>query len=211
MRRNFMRLSTILCATAFALAAINARADVVYDEGSDPDLSDDYLNPTPVNLSIGVNSVISSSGLDALGMTDIDMLLVNLPSGAKLSQLVLASYSGGSDIAFVGLEAGTSLSFDPVSDPFACASEPYCLGYSHFGPGEGAGLNVGDDILPVLGANGIGFTPPLTGSQYTFWLQENGAGATYQFDFVVVPEPATWCLLAFGAATVAFTLRRRRK
>ena len=58
-----------------------------------------------------------------------------------------------------------------------------------------------------MGPGAIGFTPPLPAGDYTFWMQQTGANsATYQFDFIVTPEPATAGLL-FAAAVLL--LRRR--
>jgi hypothetical protein len=209
MRRELLRFCTFLCAAALILSAGNARADVVYDEGTDGDLSGDYLNPTSVNLSPGSNLVISSSGENDLGNTDIDMLLINIPAGKELTHLILTDYSGDSSIAFLGLQAGSAFTFNPETDGFDCIGA--CLGWSHFGPGTADGTLVGDNMLPSIGMNGIGFTPPLTGSQYTFWIQENGEGATYTLNFVV-PEPATFGLFTIGGAlTVTLTRRRRRQ
>jgi hypothetical protein len=41
--------------------------------------------------------------------------------------------------------------------------------------------------LPEIGdgAGAQGFNPPLTGSTYTFWLQQTEENSTYQLDFVV--------------------------
>jgi hypothetical protein len=53
----------------------------------------------------------------------------------------------------------------------------------------------------------MGFTPPLTGSTYTWWIQQTGASlVTYQLDFVVTPEPATIGIMVTGALMVG---RRR--
>jgi hypothetical protein len=216
MRRNPLHLLVILltCAAASAILSGPALADVVYDEGADGDLSDDYLNPTLIPLTPGVNSVISSSGQDDLGITDIDMLTITLPPGTELRHLILSAYDGDSAIAFLGIQAGSAFTFDPVANDSECLGS--CLGGSHFGPGTGddSGLNIGDDLLPAIGASGIGtgFTPPLTGSQYTIWLQENGEGAMYTLDFVVVPEPAACSLVVLSAAgALVFTRRQRRQ
>ena len=80
------------------------------------------------------------------------------------------------------------------------------LGWALFGPGVG---NMNTNILPTIGtgAGSQGFTPPLTGSDYTFWIQQTGDPCTYHLNFVVVPEPAT----TFAGAGLAGLLLRRKK
>ena len=44
----------------------------------------------------------------------------------------------------------------------------------------------------------------------SFSLSLNNAATTLTLNFVPVPEPATYALLALGALVVFFTVRRRR-
>jgi hypothetical protein len=69
---------------------------------------------------------------------------------------------------------------------------------------------VGRDLLPQMGtaSGAMGFTPPLTGSSYTFWIQQLGSTTSYQFDAVVAPEPGSAALL--GCAGM-MALRRARR
>jgi hypothetical protein len=82
------------------------------------------------------------------------------------------------------------------------------VGWAHFGPRNGDGI--GENILPHLGQGqgAIGFTGPLIGPSYLFWIQQTGFLTNYQLGFVVapVPEPATLTLAATGLLLVA--LRR---
>jgi hypothetical protein len=63
------------------------------------------------------------------------------------------------------------------------------------------------------GSGAIGFTPPLTGSDYTFWIQQfNAQPFGYSFNFVVAPEPDTGVLLSAGMlGLLGFARRRGRR
>lgn len=190
MRRTLFILScTLLSGGAFA--------QVIWNEGVNGDLSNDRLNPTNLQLQLGVNSLMATSV-----QGDREYVHFHLGSGMTLNQVVLVSYQGVDEIAFIGVQAGSTFTEPPTGTNVA-----NLLGYTHFGPAIG---NVGHDILPAMGtgAGSIGFVPPLTGEDYTFWIQQTGVNAaTYQFDFVVAPEPCS--LLALAGA--AFWLRRRSK
>jgi hypothetical protein len=188
---------------ALAIAAASARADVVYNDTVDPDLSNDYSNPTALTLPFGTSSLIFKSSLDEMtSILDIDFLQINLPNGGSLAHLYLISDEGTSGTSFLALQAGPAFTFDPLgdngNDAYKCAPpEALCLGYSHFGTNEAFnGMGIGGDLL--VGADEFsglddsiepGHMPvPLTGPQYTFWFQENTGEATFQLDFVVPPS-----------------------
>jgi hypothetical protein len=190
------QLASLACVAALTLAAGNLRADVLYNDTVDADLSNDYQNPTAVALPFGTNSVIVRSSVDGLGNLDLDFLKITLPAGSGLANIILGDHTGDSGTSFMGLQEGSAFTFDPdpnTGDPFLCLE--LCLGWTHFGPNEDFnGLGIGDDLM--VGAddstgldNSVdpGFTPPLTAPEYTFWLQENSSNATYRLDFVVRP------------------------
>ncbi len=192
-------ISAMFCLAAAAWMATGpgpAYGSIIHDEGVDGDLSDDRLDPTDLVLAEGTNSLIATSVSG-----DREYYTLTVPAGLQLSAVVMFSYSGLDETAFIAVQAGTSLTEPPTgTDP------ENLLGWTHFGPGAG---NVGDDILDDMGLAepAIGFSPPLASGDYTFWSQQTGVNAaTYQFDFVVTPEPATLMLL--GLVGVAF--RRRR-
>lgn len=192
------RPSTLIFSFAlFSLASL-AHADIIWDESVDGDLSGDRALPTNLALSLGTHGLIISTVAG-----DLDYFHVSLPSGLAVSQLNLVSWSGIDQRGFMALQEGTTF-----TEPPSGTNVGNLLGYSHIGPGAG---NLGQDLLPFLaaGPGSIGFVPPLTGSDYSFWLNQTGVNKeTYQIDFVVTPEPAS--LLALGASCWAL-LRKRKK
>jgi hypothetical protein len=194
------KLVRFFAIAAVCLTAANASAVVTWDETIDGPLSNDRLAPTAVDLVPGINSML---GTTVSG--DREYVTMSIPSGQKLSQIILESYVGIDGTAFIGVQSGTTFTEPPTGTNVA-----NLLGYAHFGPGVG---NDGLDILPEIGAGGgaIGFAPPLIGSDYTFWIQQTGANATtYRLDFVVVPEPGSALLLSVGGLAMLLAAARRR-
>jgi hypothetical protein len=177
-----------------------AEAGTLWDESVSGDLSGDQSAPNAFTLSPGTNAVIGSLRTSSSADSQ-DWITLTVPGGMSLSAVVLKSYSSTDQQGFTGVQDGTNFvgsTVDPAS----------YLGYSHFGTGPG---NIGQDILPtmstVVGAQG--FTPPLGSGPYTFLIQQTGSAATsYEFDYVVVPEPTTVTLVALGFGVIL--LRRRR-
>jgi hypothetical protein len=187
---------TLLCMPGYALAA------VVWNESTGGDLSSNPNSPTQINLALGTNSLLATMPGD-----DLDFFSILLPAGAQLNGLIQAGYVGADMVSFIAVGPGTQLSdrvleYDPAG----------LLGYTHFGPGF---FSNGSNILPDLGAENFGvpgFTPPLTGSAYSFWVQqESNLDVSYQLDFVVtaVPEPAASILLVLGCCLFAGRRRTR--
>jgi hypothetical protein len=198
-------------AWAFAILFISvvtasARAATLYDESvsGNGDLSNNQSAPKALTLAPGTNSIIGS----VIGGTDtMDWLLLTLPTGDQLTSLVLANYVSTDNQGFIGVQilqnGATGFMGSPESDATAY------LGYAHYGKSVTNGsLPVADlrgvDILPIMGnttaaPGSHGFTPPLGANTYVFLIQQTGGSLTnYQFDFNVVPEPGSLCLMAVG-------------
>jgi len=200
MNASRLRLVRLVAAAAVCLSAANAWAVVTWDETVDGDLSDDRLAPSVASLVSGTNSLSATSVSG-----DREYVTLSLASGLKLTNILLASYVGDDETGFIGVQRGTTLTEPPTGTDVA-----NILGYSHFGT---AVNTIGDDLLPAIGtgAGAIGFTPPLTGSNYTFWIQQTGSSpATYQLDFIVAPEPGSIVLLSLGGLVALLAARRRR-
>jgi uncharacterized repeat protein (TIGR01451 family) len=156
---------------------------VLWNEGTNGDLSNNQAAPTPLTLALGTNSIIGTVGTP----DNQDWVTLHVPTGMSLSSLVLASYASTDSQGFLGVQQGTSFSgstLNPAS----------YLGYVHYGTGATNGTLpptnlVGSDLLPLMGDTSLasgsqGFTPPLGSGDYTFLIQQLGATTNYQFDFV---------------------------
>ncbi len=175
-----MRTATALAGMVVGLLVAPAALAANYDEATMGDLSGDRTTPTLINLSPGNNTIASTS---ASG--DLEYYRVNLPTGTRLSQIVVTAFNGGTNLSFISVQAGTTF-----TEPPAGTNPANLLGYTHFGNANGT---TGTDILDNIGSVGggtIGFTPPLTGSAYTFWSQETSSSPTsYALTLVVTASP----------------------
>ncbi|MGE3109993.1 MAG: hypothetical protein AB7G11_06265 [Phycisphaerales bacterium] len=201
-RSVLARLAALAPAAAILSPALVAPAfaDIFYDEGFAGDISNDRFNPTAFNLAAGDNQLVGVIfGDDGQGNIDRDYFSLTIPAGLQLSQIVHLDYISTDFGAFMGIEEGPIFPIDPDQ-----ATPGDLLGWVIFGPST-----VGVDLLPTMGGNGRGFTPPLSAGTYTFWVQQTGDYTDYIMNFVVteVPAPASAILLG-PAAALAF--RRRR-
>jgi hypothetical protein len=169
----------------------------MWNEGINGDLSGNRLLPTNLNVVLGSNELIGSTG--NTGTTDRDYFHISLTGGQKLTKIILRNYVSADDIAFIAVQAGTIITEDPTS-----ANVGNLLGWTFFGTPQ-----IGLDLLAPMGtgSGAIGFTPPLTGSDYTFWIQQTGDPTDYVMDFQVVPEPSSLAALA----GLALLLKKKRK
>lgn len=176
---------------------VAANAQVIWDESTNGDLSGDRLAPTSLVLGQGNNSIIAS-----MGGSDKDYVHFSMDSGLALVAIFVENYESDDDFAFMGFQAGTTLTEDPWT-----ANPANLLGWTLWGTGDN-----GQDLLTRMASQSgtIGFSIPLTGSDFTFWIQQTGDDADYQLNFVTapVPEPATLAAVGFGLAAFA---RRKRK
>jgi hypothetical protein len=185
-------------AAAVLLAACGAHGDVIWNENSNGDLSDNRLVPSVLGVAPGSNQLIGlMAGEIGPSVIDLDYFTITVPAGQVLSQLVLESYFSLDDFAFLAIQPGPIFPNDPST------VEPGDLmGWTHMRAAQ-----VGTDILPEMASLGYGFTIPLAAGTYTFWGQQLGDPTDYVLDFVIVPGPTTSALLAMGVG--AFARRRR--
>jgi len=179
-----------------------------YNESIDGDLSGNRLAPTSIQLDPGSNTITATSVSG-----DLEYYTVNVPAGFELSTITLVSYVSLDNLAFVGVQNGTTFTEPPTG-----TNVSQLLGYTHFGPGNGT---VGTDILDNIGAGvgAIGFTGPLGAGNYVFWSQQTGVNsATYALDLQItavaaVPalSSASALLLCAGLGLMILVATRRRE
>jgi hypothetical protein len=151
----------------------------IYDEGVDGDLSDDRFNPTDLPPLVEGGNVLTATSV----ANDLEYLTVSVPSDFELTAILLESYISTDDRSFIAVQSG-----DTFTEPPTGTDVTNLLGWTHFGTGLG---QVGADILDDMagGAGAIGFTPPLSSGDYTFWLQETGTiSATYTLNLIISRE-----------------------
>lgn len=186
-----------LLAIVVLSAAAGARAQVIYNEFVQGDISDDRFLPTALVLSEGSNILLGFMA-GAQGPTvDLDYFSITIPAGLQLDQIILTGYFSQDPVAFLAIQPGPIFPNDPLT------VEPGDLmGWTHLEVGQ-----VGLDVLAIMGTQGQGFIPPLPAGVYTFWAQQLGEPTDYTLDFVVTPAPGSAALLGAGGV---FACRRRR-
>ena len=199
--------SIFLTALAWPMLASAAN----YIESVNGDLSGDFQNPTSIvlvpNGSTTVSGTIQGAGMGV--SVDLDYFKVTVPVGQVLAALnVLPGTVGAGAIgSFIAIYSGAT-AVNPVG-----AASTDALGYYLY-----RAADIGTDILDNMGTfnfNGtnpsIGFIPPLSSGDYTFWIQE-GFNGTFPYNFELVssvPEPPTILLMGLGG--LAIGLRRYRR
>lgn len=189
-----------LIAVTTMLAAAESRGQVIWNELVQPDLSDDYAAPTAFSLVPGDNLLFGViDGDDGTGQFDRDYFSITIPAGYRLTAMPLTGYLSKDLAAFIALQPG------PVFlNPPEMVTPDDLLGWTLFGPDD-----VGLDLLPIMGALGQGFTPPLEAGTYTFWVQQTGQFTEWSTNFIVekIPTPSAAVL---GALACGWCARRRR-
>ena len=185
------RFLPLALAAALLLAPL-ARASS-FDEATDGDLSGNRLAPSSLALTPGDNTL---TGTTIVG--DLDYLTITVPAGFTLTQINLLSFVSVDDLAFIGIQAGSTFTQPPTGTDVTAL-----LGWAHYG------LPAPAPYFDVIGTapGAIGFTAPLPAGPYTLWLQQASAQlVSYSWDFVVaggtVPEPGSTALVLLGAAAL---------
>jgi hypothetical protein len=182
-----MRYLFVLSALCGSLALTRSAPAATWNEATQGDISGNRQSPSLLTLTPGSNLVTATT---AGG--DQEYLRLAVPAGGRIESIFLRSYASPDATAFIAIQAGTTFTEDPA------APDPgNLLGYSHFGP-----FNVNGNLLTAMN------TPPLTGPNYTLWIQQLGASTAYTLDVVATPEPAG--LAAVTLVTGFACLRRRR-
>lgn len=182
------------------LLARAADAGVLWNEMTQGDLSDNRLAPTPLMLQPGDNELFGiMSGARDGGGFDVDYFAVTVPAGYQVSQMMLDHYDSFDAVAFMAMQPGAIFPDDPDT------VEPGdLLGWTHFGT-----LQLGQDLLTTMSVTTARFTPPLTGTHYTFWVQQLDDYADWTGRFVVTEIPAPGVACSFVCACVPMCRRRR--
>jgi hypothetical protein len=189
-----MRVWLAVSLLSLIVVASSARADVVYDEANgDPDLSGNYLAPTPIALSYGSNIITLQIQSDEFGYPELDLFRVDLPIGGTLTAVVLTDSLTSSGDSFLAFQAGSQWSFN-MDESAGGSTEPclaQCTGFGHFG-GLLEGQNLFNTMITQMEFYQMAypevmpFQYPLLEPQYVFWAQElNSTLYQYSFDFVV--------------------------
>lgn len=180
-------------------AASSAHALIYFDELASGDLSNIPALPSLLAVDLGSNFVSASASAQ-----DRDYFTLRLPPGCALGSILLRK-SDGVEATFLGLQSGSAF-----TEPPELANLSRTLGYTEF-----FGHDVNADLLPMLAdaPEAIGFSGPLVGRDFTFWVeQKNTSPAAYDLEFVIVqiPSPGAWALAASGLGLSFWTGRRSR-
>ena len=191
-----------LVALSVASVAGFAAADVVWDEAVNGELSDDYLAPTQLDFTQGLNTVIFTTDREG---DDRDIFTFEVGDGLELTGIILDLFdTNGSDpnnLGFIALSTGDVLGTNPdTPDPSGL------LGYALVFESDS-----GSDVFELMsnGGGSQGYDGPLGPDDYTFWAQETSPTSDdWSVTFVVsaVPSPSAFALM--GVAGLA--ARRRR-
>ena len=188
-----------LWSTFVGVAALcpGAGAQPIYIEFLQGDLSDNHAAPSQLTVHQGSNELLGFMAGDlGGGLIDRDYFRFTVPEGMVLSQIILTQYFSIDPVAFLAVVPGPAFPHDGET---TLPSE--LLGWVHLGE-EHLGL----DIMPLMGMQGQGFTPPLPSGEYSFWAQQLGEPTDYVLNFVV-EVPAPYGL--FALAPIGLIRRRR--
>src|SRR5687768_10586300 len=93
----------VLLASAIVFSTAT-QAQILWDESSDGDLSNNQSAPNTFTLGNGANRVLGTvSGADSQ-----DWITLTVPAGLQLSSVTLASYVSSDGQGFTGVQSGTA-------------------------------------------------------------------------------------------------------
>lgn len=182
------------------IAALPLHADVIWNESVQGDLSNNRFEPTMLMVAPGSNQffgLMNAAGPN--GEVDRDYFTLTIPEGHQLSSITLDIYFSQDFAAFLGIQPGPVFPNDPDT-----VQPNDLLGWTLIST-----MEEGQNVLPIMGSNGTGFTPPLPAGTYSFWAQQTGDRTEYALTFGVEPIPAPGALTLITAGSWLL-LRRRR-
>jgi len=141
--------------------------NVVYNESTDGDLSNNGTMPTSITFAAGSNIIIAEQA-----STNPDYFTFVVPEGYELSQIHVENFDTP-DVAFIGIENGTSINGETADNLLG--------GFVYGEP------NINTNILPAMGAltGATGFMETLPAGNYTIWLNQTGTSSNTTLDFVI--------------------------
>ena len=158
---------------AFLLTTVQSQ---IWDEGIDGDLSDEGSNPSGVFvLEADTENIFIANQVG--NPRDVDFFTFTVPEDFELQEIIVTDYISSDDIAFIGIDSGTSTNLD-----FNNPDPADLIGGTTYGT-----ASIGGDILEAMGllAGATGFTPPLPAGDYTIWLSQTGDISEGTLNFVV--------------------------
>ena len=196
---NYQRPNGFGIAFAITVAGlcVQAHGDVVLDEATLGDFSDNGLAPTHFSLGAGTTVIAATFGATPIaGRHDLDYVSITVPVGHVLSRFVLVDANVGGAFSFVGIQAGPAVTVEPDN----WSIETPLLGWAHFGSSS-----AGRDLLPemAISPGSVGFTAPLPAGTYSMWIMELDTSDAYRYRFglevVAIPGPGVLAAMAILA------------
>jgi hypothetical protein len=161
-----------------------AFADVIWDEYVDGELSGDPLNPTPLDLTIGGNTIIGFIGSEGvIDPSGYDAFTFTIEPGEMLETVIVDAYA----------PEGNTTGFQVWDWPADVQ-----ISTTSFSPDD-----IGFDILADM--NG-----PIGPGTYKIELREFGNVQDYQLTFNLAPIPSPGALALLGLGGLLGAGRRRR-
>jgi hypothetical protein len=202
-----MRLINYLLALVLIVSATApVYASLAYNEADSGDLSNTGLSPTLVVVVQGANQIFGTTGRGTNGI-DRDYFTISIAPDYKLTSIVLLSGTSiGGNSSFIGVEAGNQVTLATNTQ-----SAAGLLGWWQYKSDD-----INTDLLSKMSvaSNGSsGFTPPLGGGEYAFWVQEFSPG---QFNYGLelnisqIPLPSAYLAFLSGLGLLSKLSRKSR-
>ena len=155
-------------------------------------LSRDGLAPTQISPSTASTISIADS---VTGFPDVAYFTVNVPAGHQLDAIRLMEDSTGDGVYWFAVMSGNQFTENSTNSGEINVNN--LLGHAHIGSANG---DLNQNLLPAMGINGQGFTPPLSEGAYSFRIQNWGSGGTFALDAEVSANPTTAVTALHGIA-----------